>query len=163
MSPEDGEWSEKNTAPLLHVPLSLLLPFLQPCGFLGPILPPRPVLSTPHCRAQPVTQRSGHFQDSLPEAAAFTMYGTSGQSALWPASTPHGPGRGHCPAWSQTVSFSCLLPTVLSLPHHRVPATAGRWGPGLRLLRQGSVGNQGASSDMNQREEGKVPACDQPD
>lgn len=52
-------------------------------------------------------------------------------------------------AWCQIISLFCLLPTVFSLPHHRVPATAGSWGPGLRLLGQGSSRPQWGSSSGN--------------
>lgn len=58
-------------------------------------------------------------------------------------------------AASQSSDAVPCLAIVLPLPHHRVPAAAGCWHPGLRLLRQGNTGSLEASG--YQREEGEVP------
>jgi hypothetical protein len=85
--------------------------------------------------------QSGHPLDSVPEAQSFRSGG------IWEKEVPHNP-----PAlpWSwegllPLVVIDCYLflpvSAVLPLPHHRVPATVGCWCPGLRLLRQGSIGS----------------------
>ena len=89
--------------------------------------------------------------------------GVGGVREKWPVAPrrPCGPGKPLPSAVTDCLLLPCS-PTVLSLSHHRVPATAGSWRPGLRLLRQGNSESQ-AYSDVNQRKEGKVPACAQPD
>ena len=166
LPPADGEWSGATPweGPGAS---SLCFSFLKPFSFFCPLLPPRSVLSPPPCRARPREPRGRPPQDSIPEAAAFTVYVGSGggvwekwpvapQSSLWPWETPAQRSNRLSP-------LPTCPPTVLPLSHHRVPATAGSWGPGLRLLRQGNSGSHRAYSDVHQREEGKVPACAQPD
>ena len=146
---------------------SLCFSFLKPFSFFCPLLPPRSVLSPPPCIAQPREPNKGDHprtasQRQLPLLCMWGVAGVSGRSGLWPPSPPCGPGK-LLPSAVRLSPLPTCPPTVLPLSHHRVPATAGSWGPGLRLLRQGNSGSHRAYSDVNQREEGKVPACAQPD